>query len=155
MATTVSSSVASDIARYPRAFPAGVTIDFVSLTVATTSIDTIADRVRLIPMRGSRRILGMFLEHGDMDGHMTPLLDMDLVLEDDETSDTVLFNAGTGFQSARTTPLWITPQASNKLIVTNAPGNDAFIGTYVNAAAATAAAVNLTLTVFHEGRGAD
>lgn len=152
-ATTVSSALFSDV-RYPRAFPAGLTCDWVSLTVATTQLDFAADRTQLIPMRGSRRIIGLILEHGDMDTHMTPALDADLVLADDETSDTVLFNAGTGFQSARTTPLWITPQSSNALIEVNAPGNDASIDLYVNTAAATAAAVNLTLHCFHEGSGA-
>lgn len=152
-AATVAGALFSN-PKYPRAFPAGPTIDVVSETIPTTSLDFAADVYKLLPMRGSRRILNLKIENADLDSHGTPTLDMDVVLVDDDNvvaTPVVLHDAGTGFQAARTGPTGHVDIPLNQEVVSKK--NDAYIGLKVVTAAATAAAGNVTLWVTHEGTG--
>lgn len=144
-AATVDSSKFSD-PTYPRRASHGVTSVYHSQTVATTSLDDTGDRVRLIPLPDKVKLIGFFLTHGDLDSG-GGALDMDIVLNDDDT-DAILLNAGTGFASARTTPLWV----DCARVQVNAQGDTkASIDLYVNTAASTPASTTVVITLFYDG----
>lgn len=145
MATTVLSSL-FDNPTFPRRATHGVTCVQDTFTIATTSLDDATDRVKLIPLPDQARLIGFFLEHGDFDTG-GPTLDADIVLNDDD-ADVILFNAGTGFGSARTTPLWVT---CNRERVDAKGDTKASLDWLTNVAATTPAAVTLTITLFYDG----
>jgi hypothetical protein len=145
MATVDSSKFTNPT--YPRRASHGVTCVYSSETIATTSLNesTQADRVRLIPLPDKVKLIGFFITHADLDDGSA--LDADIVLNDDD-SDVILFNAGSGFQSARTTPLWV----DCARVQVNAQGDTkASLDFLVNTAAGTPAAGALTITLFYDG----
>lgn len=117
--------------------------------IATTSLDDANDRVKLIPVPSGADLLMLVLEHEDLDSGGTPTLDADIVLSTEDSAgtvtDTILFNAGTGFQSARTTPLVI---ILDNVSVPNDEDQIGSIDFLVNTAAATAAAGDVKLVAF-------
>lgn len=142
-AATVYSSRASNSA-WPRNCVGNqqfLTID----TIPTTSLDDIGDIYVLVPVRNGQRILGFTIgNHGDADTGGTTL-DADIVLVD-ANGTTTLFNAGTEWTAARTTPLEVLMGTDDGIQVLDATGADdgtpaAYIGLKVIAAATTPAAV--------------
>ena len=142
-AATVDSSKFTN-PTFPRRAPAGITHVRHTQTVATTSLDDTNDRVRMIPLPDKVKLIGFFITHGDLDTGGTSG-DADIVLNDDD-SDVILFNAGTGFTAARTTPLWVDCQD----VQVNAQGDTkASIDFLVNTAMTTPQAENLTIQLFY------
>lgn len=142
---TVDSSKFSD-PTYPRRASHGITSVRISETIATTSLNESsgADRVRLCPLPDKVKLIGFFITHGDLDTGGTSG-DADIVLNDDD-SDVILFNAGTGFTAARTTPLWVDCQD----VQVNAQGDTkASIDFLVNTAMTTPQAENITIQLFY------
>lgn len=146
-AATVAGALFSN-PKYPRAYPAGPTFDYVSETVLSTSVDFAGDIYKLLPMRGSRIINELQVQNGDLDGGAG--LDADIVLVDDNGT-TILHNAGAGFQAARTGASGIVREPLRQEVVSKK--NDAYIGIKTNTAAASPQSANVTLGVWHEGTG--
>ena len=144
-AATVDSSKFTN-PTYPRRASHGVTCVRHTQTVATTSLDDTNDRIRLIPLPDKVKLIGFFITHGDLDTGGTSG-DADIVLNDDD-SDVILFNAGTGFTAARTTPLWVDCLDTQ----VNAQGDTkASLDFLVNTAAGTPAAGAVVITLFYDG----
>ena len=142
-AATVDSSKFSN-PLFPRRATHGVTHVRHTQTVATTSLDDAGDRVRMIPLPDKVKLIGFFLTHGDLDSGGGNL-DMDVVLNDDD-SDVILLNAGTAFNAARTTPLWVDCLDTQ----VNAQGDTkASLDLYVNVAASTPASVDVVIQLFY------
>lgn len=145
MATIESSKFSNST--YPRRASHGVTSVYHSETIATTSLNESsgADRVKLIPLPDKVKLIGFFITHADLDDATS--LDADIVLNDDDT-DVILLNAGSGFQSARTTPLWV----DCARVQVNAQGDTkASLDFLVNTAAGTPAAGAVVITLFYDG----
>lgn len=116
--------------------------------IAATSTADAGDIVRLFPIEDGQQIVELALSHADLDSGGGNL-DMDVVLVDDNGT-TILFNAGTGFNAARTTPLIVqTSSTSNPqgIKVEYTGADTAYIGLLVNVAASTPAEGTVTLRV--------
>ena len=142
-AATVDSSKFTN-PTYPRRASHGVTCVRHTQTVATTSLDDTNDRIRLIPLPDKVKLIGFFITHGDLDTGGTSG-DADIVLNDDD-SDVILFNAGTGFTAARTTPLWVDCLDTQ----VNAQGDTkASLDFLVNTAMTTPASADIVIQLFY------
>lgn len=145
MATIESSKFSNST--YPRRASHGITYVRHTETIATTSLNESsgADRVKLIPLPDKAKLIGFFITHADLDDGSA--LDADIVLNDDD-SDVILLNAGSGFQSARTTPLWVDCLDTQ----VNAQGDTkASLDFLVNTAAGTPAAGSVVIQLFYHG----
>lgn len=146
-AATVASSFFSDYT-HPRALPDGQFSIYLNEEVPTTSIDYAADIYKLYPVANGWKLREIVLgNHGDADtGSGT--LDMDIVLQDDNGT-TILYNAGTAFATARTTPLVIllADSSNNPYVQVVDTAGTAYIGFKVNTAANTPAAVRYPMAI--------
>lgn len=116
--------------------------EYVSHTCATTSLDDAGDRVRLFKVKNGTVINKVIVgNHDDLDSG-AGALDMDVVLVDDN-GDTILYNAGTAFNAATTTPLIVLP---GNITVVDTAGT-AYVGLKVNVAASTAQAGAVPITL--------
>lgn len=161
--TTYSALYNSDgtpLSTYPQLMPTSFSLTY---TVPTAQQD-LGDTSYLIPVPLGCTLTGLMVSNGDMDTNGTPLLDMDVVLRlplsDGTNQDDILYNAGTAFTAAVTTPLYVaivdaTGQTYGGLKVASrsttglrplTPHGHVIL--LVNAAAATAAAAAITLTIF-------
>lgn len=125
--------------------PAGIVgymEEFFRYTVPTTSLDDIGDGVRFFKVRHGMNINKVVVGLCDDLDSGAGALDMDVVLVDDNGT-TILYNAGTAFASARTTPLIV---AVNNVSVVDTAGT-AYVGLYVNTAASTPAHGSVDLTL--------
>jgi len=152
MAATTVDSVLFSNPNYPARNPAGTTVEYIDFTVATTSLDDIGDRVRLIPMPNAVEIISIQEYHADLDSGGGNL-DMDILLVDDN-GDTILYNAGTAFNAATTA--WL--DIANSTVVPGTKvvsvGDDtAYIGLYVNVVASTAASGLVHVRIEYRGTG--
>lgn len=79
-------------------------VDFVTQTIPTTSTDDAGDRTNLIPVPEGATLFKIEFLSGDLDAGAT--LDADIVLSTTDSAgtvtDTILHNAGAGFQTATT-----------------------------------------------------
>ena len=116
-------------------------------TIATTSLDDANDRVKFFPVENGQRLVELVLTHADLDSG-AGALDMDVVLSD-ANGETILFNAGTAFNAARTTALVIqlsdTTNPQGIRVVDN--DGSAWVGLKVNTPASTPAQGTVTLTL--------
>ncbi len=142
-ATTVDSALFSN-PTYPRRASHGVTCVRYSQTIATTSLDDTADRVRIIPLPDKVKLIGFFITSADLDTGGTSG-DADIVLNDDD-NDVILYNAGTAFTAAVTVPLWVDCAE----VQVNAQGDTkASLDFYVNTAMTTPQAGAVVITLFY------
>ena len=116
--------------------------EYTAPTIATTSLDDVGDRVRLFKVKNGTIINKLIIgNHDDLDSG-GGALDMDVVLVDDN-GDTILYNAGTAFNAATTTPLIVLP---GNITVVDTAGT-AYVGLKVNVAASTAQAGAVPITL--------
>lgn len=145
--STLFDSAGSPAYGRPLRPPTGTAFDFVSHTFATTELDDIADRVGLIPLQSGRKIGLIFYDVAELDDDASATLDADLVLRVEDASgnvtDTVLFNAGTTWQSAATG--WVLVDQT----IGNSPGAVASLDFKVVAAAASAVAGAAKFAIFY------
>lgn len=129
-AATVSNANYSDTKK-PQGI-VGYYEEYVAHTQATTSLDDAGDRVRLFKVKNGTVINKLIVgNHDDLDSG-GGAIDQDVVLVDD-AGDTILYNAGTAFNAATTTPLIVQP--GNVTVVDTA--GTAYVGLKVNVAAST------------------
>lgn len=146
-ATTVNSALFSN-PTWPKKLPAGVDCVRHVETLPTTQTDFAADRTRLIPLPDGVLLIGFFIECEDLDTNATETLDADIILVDDNGT-TILLNAGTLFEDAITTPLWVDCAGT---IVAADGDTVASLQFYVNTKSATPAEGDLTITLFYKGK---
>ena len=148
-ATTVYSSLFTAAGRPITGRPRGgigrSMSDGATVTVATTSLDEASDRVGFIPVPDRAELTRLFLTNADLDSG-AGALDADIVLysedADGNVTETILYNAGTAFATAVTTPLTI---LLDHVRVPRTRYGFAWIGLKVNTAASTAAAGAVTI----------
>jgi len=156
MATTYSNRYTSagvPTSGRPLSKNTGPNDDYVEASYATTDIDEIGEVKYLLSVQCGRDIVYIDLSGTtDMDSNGAPALDMDLYLRTTDKlgnhTDTLLFNAGTFFQSAQTAGavyrIWCTEPVPN-----SASGSAHIISKTVAAAAtAVAGTFNLYAKVF-------
>lgn len=140
-AATVSAANYSDTKK-PQGI-VGYYEEYTAPTIATTSLDDVGDRVRLFKVKNGTIINKLIIgNHDDLDSGGGGALDMDVVLVDD-AGDTILYNAGTAFNAATTTPLIVLP---GNITVVDTVGA-AYVGLKVNVAASTAQAGAVPITL--------
>lgn len=143
-AATVAGPYFSNLS-YPRT-KVGVNVTVESITIPTTSLDDANDITKFFPIESGRLITKVGVINADLDSG-GGALDMDIVLVDDNGT-TILYNAGTAFASAVTTPVWTI--CESRVVSAN---NDAYVGLKVNVAASTPQAGNVTLHLEYTGGG--
>lgn len=125
--------------------PFGIAIDYVNEEIATTELDTANDVTYLIPVPVGRTIVKIEVKNEELDTGGGNALDLDIVLRTTDSAgtntDTILYNAGTAFSAAVTTPTVVYPNAK---VPASATGIGHIIAK-VNVAATTAAAGDITL----------
>lgn len=124
---------------------------FLRVTIPTTAQETIADRLNLMAFPDSYNIVGIdLLANAALDAHATPTLDADLVIvtgceyPSDAGTEAVVYNAGTRWQTASTTRLWVDYTTAT---VASDYNKLAYLRWKVVAAAATEAAGTITMIV--------
>lgn len=118
-----------------QSLPSGQTID--TTTLAAT------DFQKLFPVTNGTLLNMLVLEVADPDTNATETLDMDVILRDDN-GDTILFNAGAAFENAYDDTIQL---LGVRVVAESNP--EAFVGFYINTAAATGvAAASVSGTLF-------
>lgn len=124
---------------------------FLRVTIPTTAEETIADRLNLLAFPDSYNLVGIdLLANAALDAHATPTLDADLFIvtgceyATDAGTEAQVYNAGTRWQAASTTRLWIDYTTAT---AASAYNGLAYLRWKVVAAAATEAAGTITMIV--------
>ena len=143
---TTTNSTAYSAANEPRRV-VGTNIIPITDTVPAAELGEAADRRRLAKISHGLELIALALIHGDGDSG-AGALDADIVLHDDD-GDTILYNAGTAFNAAVTTPLWVFLATAGVRV--NAAADDASIDLLVNVAASTAAEMTIEGVVIARG----
>lgn len=143
---TTTSSTAYSSGREPIRV-VGTNIIPISDTVPTTELGEALDRRQLAKISHGLELIALSLIHGDGDSG-AGALDADIVLHDDN-GDTILYNAGTAFNAAVTTPVWVF--LATAAVRVQAAADDASIDLLINVAASTGAAMTIEGLVIARG----
>jgi hypothetical protein len=131
----------------PSRNPYGNIVPF-SVVIPTTSSDEAADRVRLVPLPHGAKVKFVVFQCDDLDSSTG--LDADLVIREDAT-DTIVYNAGSAFQSA-VALRQVGPDAGsdNLHVVSESDGLDASLDFLVNTQGTTPAQGTISGFVVYE-----
>lgn len=130
---------------WPGRANAGAQTIMANVVIPTTSIDDVADFYGICPVPSGKLLVGAIHQASDGDTGGTSM-DVDIILRTYNSAgtatDTILYNAGTAYTAAQATSFleW-------NARVPRSEGGYGIVGTYVNVAATTPAAITMGLEI--------